>query len=171
LRTVEVRIEDTPAGNLRQLCTERKQFRSGVSDAEFGIQDRCLRVPSPRSCYNDSPASQRQDGGALKKRRRIEVFIERRELSVFSVSSAGVEAKVGGVAGGADSRGASESRADKPASCPTCGSTEMLTLGEAMALVALDPLPPGSGAERSNVHCMFSTSEEWWVCKPSLHLS
>jgi hypothetical protein len=47
----------------------------------------------------------------------------------------------------------------------------MLRLGEAMALVALDPLSPRSSAERSNVHCTFSISEECWVCKPSLRLS
>jgi hypothetical protein len=47
----------------------------------------------------------------------------------------------------------------------------MLTLSEAMALVALDPVPAGMSAERSNVHWMFSASKECWVCKPSLRLS
>jgi hypothetical protein len=107
----------------------------------------------------------------LKKRRRIEVLIERRELSIFGVSSVAGETKIGGGAGGSDGRAASRSEEDKPSICPTCGSTEMLRLSEAMALVALDPVPPGSSAERSNVHCMFSTSDECWVCKPSLGLS
>jgi hypothetical protein len=107
----------------------------------------------------------------LKKRRRIEVLIERRELSIFGVCSVAGDAKFGDIAGEADSSWASGSGEDKPASCPTCGSTEMLRLSEAMTLVALDPAPPGASAERSNVHCMFSTSKECWVCKPSLHLS
>lgn len=107
----------------------------------------------------------------MKRRRRIEVLIERRELSIFSASSPGGEARAGGMADGAEIRGAQENGTEKPARCPTCGSTEMLRLSEAMALVALDPIPPGSGSERSKVHCMFSASEECWVCKPSLHLS
>ena len=107
----------------------------------------------------------------MKRRRRIEVLIERHELSIFGVSPVAGEAKIGGVAGGSDGRGTSGSGEDKPASCPTCGSTEMLRLSEAMTLVALNPVQPGASAERSNVHCMFSTSEECWVCKPSLHLS
>ena len=90
------------------------------------------------------------------------------KVSIFGVSSVAGETKTGGGAGGSDSRAASGSEDDKPASCPTCGSTEMLRLSEAMTLMALDPVPPGSSAERSNVHCMFSASEECWVCKPSL---
>lgn len=104
----------------------------------------------------------------MKKRRRIEVLIERRELSIFGASSFAGEAKIGGTAEG---RGASGSGEDKPAICPTCGSTEMLRLSEAMTLMAFDPVSPGSSAERSNVHCTFSASDECWVCKPSLHLS
>ena len=107
----------------------------------------------------------------MKKRRRIEVLIERRELSIFGVASVGGEGKSGGGAGEASSRGAPDNGEERPASCPTCGATEMLTLNEAMALVALDPVPPGSSPERSNVHYTFSNSEECWVCKPSLHLS
>jgi hypothetical protein len=107
----------------------------------------------------------------LKKRRRIEVLIERRELSIFGVASPGEEVKFGGGAPGTSDRGTPETDEERPAKCPTCGSTEMLTLNEAMALIALDPVPPGSTAERSNVHCMYSISDECWVCKPSLHLS
>jgi len=107
----------------------------------------------------------------LKKRRRIEVLIERREMSIYGVSPLGGGTNIGGFESGTKPRGASESEAERPAICPTCGSTEMLRLSEAMTLIALDPVSPGSSAERSNVHCVFSASEECWVCKPSLHLS
>jgi len=107
----------------------------------------------------------------LKKRRRIEVVIERRELSVFAVPPSGERAQPGSPDGGANPAGGDEIREERPSRCPTCGSTEMLRLSEAMALVALDPLSTGSGADRSNVHYTFSLSEECWVCKPSLHLS
>ena len=108
-------------------------------------------------------------GGALKKRRRIEVLIERRELSIFGIPP--VAGAVPGGESGASPRSRLEKCEERPSRCPTCGSTEMLRLSEAMALMALDPLSPGSSAERSNVHCTFSISEECWVCKPSLHLS
>ncbi len=101
----------------------------------------------------------------MKKRRRIEVLIERRELSIFGIPPPG------GGQGGASPGSWLEKREERPSRCPTCGSTEMLPLSEAMALMALDPLSPGSSAERTNVHCTFSISEECWVCKPSLHLS
>jgi hypothetical protein len=94
----------------------------------------------------------------LKKRRRIEVLIERRELSIYGISPFGGDTKIGGFEG------------ERPLICATCGSTEMLRLTEAMTLIALDPVPAGSSAERSNVHCTFSASDECWVCKPSLHL-
>jgi hypothetical protein len=107
----------------------------------------------------------------LKKRRRIEVLIERRELSIHGVLPFAGEPNLGSVESGAKNREASDNDAERPSICPTCGSTEILRLSEALALIALDPVPPGSSAERSNVHCMFSASEECWVCKPSLHLS
>jgi hypothetical protein len=107
---------------------------------------------------------------ALKKRRRIEVLIEHRELSILGVASLHGDAKAGGE-GGASPQGDPEKDEQRPPRCSTCGSTEMLRLSEAMALVALNPVPPGLSAERSNVHCTFSISEECWVCKPSLRLS
>lgn len=105
----------------------------------------------------------------MKKRRRIEVLIERRELSIVGVSPSSGGAKPAGGQGGA-SPGGQDTREEAPSRCATCGSTEMLPLTEAMALVAFHPGPPGSNAERSNVHCTFSRSEECWVCKPSLQL-
>ena len=106
----------------------------------------------------------------MKKKRRIEVFIERRELSIFGIPPPDVGAKPGSESG-ASIRGAPEKREERPTRCATCGSTEMVPLSEAMALMALDPALQGSSTERSNVHCTFSISEECWVCKPSLHLS
>jgi hypothetical protein len=105
----------------------------------------------------------------LKKRRRIEVLIERRELSIIGIPPPDGGANSG--EGVANIRGVPEKREERPLRCATCGSTEMLRLSEAMALIALDPVSPGSSAERSNVHCTFSISEECWVCKPSLRLS
>ena len=106
----------------------------------------------------------------MKKRRRIEVFIERRELSVY-----GIPPSVGGAKpdseSGASIHGVPERREERPSRCSTCGSTEMLRLTEAMALMALDPLSPGSDGKQSDVHCTFWNSVECWVCKPSLRLS
>ncbi|UWZ81938.1 hypothetical protein [Occallatibacter riparius] len=106
----------------------------------------------------------------MKRRRRIEVLIERRELSVFGIPPAGGGAKPCNE-GGASIRGAPEKHEERPSRCSTCGSTEMLRLSEALALMALDPVAARSSAERSDVHCTFSISAECWVCKPSLHLS
>ena len=107
----------------------------------------------------------------MKKKRRIQVLIERRELSISGISPPGGGATPGNSEGRASPRGGQHMPEERPSRCPTCGSAEMLRLGEAMALVALDPLSPRSSAERSNVHCTFSISEECWVCKPSLRLS
>ena len=166
MRTVDGRIEDIPAKDLRELRTDRKEV-PGPETPRYRIaalEYQALGVATTGDWRMEA------SGGALKKRRRIEVLIERRELSIFGISPLVGGAKPASGEGGAGPPGDPEKDEEQPPRCPTCGSTEMLRLSEAMALVALHPVPPGSNADRSDVHCTFSISEECWVCKPSLRL-
>jgi len=114
----------------------------------------------------------------MKRRRRVEVRIERHELSIFAGPPAGsganpddnAEINSGGDPGTGLTtleRDRSGLRHIKPERCPMCGSTEMLLLADAIALdsssVALlkEDLEKG----RSHLHC--STSGDWWVCGQS----
>jgi hypothetical protein len=106
----------------------------------------------------------------MKRRRRVEVRIERHELSIFAGPLVGSGANPDGNPGTGLAplkQDQSGLRHIKPERCPICGSTEMLLLADAIALdsssVALlkEDLEEG----RSHLHC--STSGDWWVCGQS----
>jgi hypothetical protein len=104
----------------------------------------------------------------VKRKRRIEIRIERRELSVFSSFASNSSAS--------DKSGAqedSESIAagpmqEKPDRCPTCGSTELMLLADAMVLASRDSLKAESPKRLIKFHLQCSDANEWWVCRPSL---
>ena len=111
-----------------------------------------------------SPASPHR--GNVKKTRRVELQIEHREISIFAAP------------GGLGSKWPSPTqpegsglRHSKIETCPTCGSSEMLLLTEAIS-------PKGSGLanlqhgmEAGTVHLHRSPSGEWWICSQSIHRS
>jgi hypothetical protein len=96
------------------------------------------------------------------RRRRIEVHIEHRELSVFSVFGEMTPEGAGGKPGG------SGLREMRPETCPVCGSTEMVPLAEGVASAGLEMAAVREGLEKSKFHLQHTDSGAWWVCRPSL---
>ena len=106
----------------------------------------------------------------MKKMRRIEIQIERRELSIFgaalSVATAdGTERTIQ-----KDELARSKLSDKLPERCPTCDSTEMLLLADAIALATRSSVNRSEPVVLPDCHLHCSGSNEWWVCKPSLHL-
>ena len=106
----------------------------------------------------------------LVKKRRIEIQIERRELSVFSSPASNSDA--------GDTNEKHEFGApfpgshlqDKPERCSTCGSTDMVLLSDAMLLATPGSFQSESPVTLIHCHLQCSRSNEWWVCRPSLDL-
>jgi hypothetical protein len=108
------------------------------------------------------------DRRLVKRKRRIEIQIERRELSVFSSyasrSDAGHKSEAqenGQLPAGAPTQ-------DKPDRCSTCGSTDMLLLSDAMKSGSHGSFKAEFPGTSINCHLQCSSSNEWWVCRPSL---
>jgi hypothetical protein len=105
----------------------------------------------------------------VKRKQRIEIQIERRELSIFSSLASNSRA-------GEKNRAHENSeflaghKRDNPERCLTCGSTDMMLLSEAMTLATLGSLRTESSTVLINCHLQCSSSDEWWVCRPSLDL-
>ena len=97
------------------------------------------------------------------RKRRIEVHIEHRELSVFSVfgemTSEGATRRPSG----------SGLREMRPETCPVCGSNEMVPLAEGVASAGLAIAAVRDGLANSKFHLQHTDSGAWWVCRPSLH--
>jgi hypothetical protein len=107
----------------------------------------------------------------VKRKQRIEIQIERRELSIVSSLASN--------SGAGEKNKARESselltggrKCGKPERCLTCGSTDMMLLSDARTLATLGSLRSDSSAVLINCHVQCSSSDEWWVCRPSLDLS
>jgi hypothetical protein len=98
----------------------------------------------------------------VKKHRRVEIQIEHREISLFA----------GPAAGAPQTQACAEVKscnADRPGACPTCGSTRLSLLAEAMARGELHQASLQTMVEAGSFHLHCSTSGEWWVCSPSTH--
>jgi hypothetical protein len=113
----------------------------------------------------------------MKNRRRVEIRVERHELSIYSLtapapvspanpsahpsrdpaSGPAVEGKFG--LGGP--------RRDQPEPCPYCGSEDTLRLAEAIATSALTANALQDGLKAGDYHLHCSRSGEWWVCGQS----
>jgi hypothetical protein len=102
----------------------------------------------------------------MKKKRRVELQIERREISLF--------ARAGGLmTQAALSTGPEVSglRHMKPNACSTCGSTDLLLLADATASSGIDLGALQLGVENGSVHIHRSVTGEWWICMRSLQHS
>jgi hypothetical protein len=97
----------------------------------------------------------------VKKTRRVELQIERREITVFAGS------------GGKLPQPLREGDAGKPEprACPACGSTTVRLLAQAVASPQMDMAALQQGIEDGSVHLHQSPDGAWWVCLPSLHRS
>jgi len=114
----------------------------------------------------------------MKRRRRVEIRVERHELSIFAGTAPAQPANPTGAP--MPDTPASPNRASTldpqltpgasprstPESCPICGSQEMLPLAEAIARATPTNLKDGLESGRYHLHC--SRSGDWWVCGQSL---
>jgi hypothetical protein len=100
----------------------------------------------------------------MKKKRRVELQIERREISLFA-RTRGMMTQAA-VPTGPEVSGL---RCVQPNSCPTCGSADLLLLADATGSLGLDLGTLQLGVETGKVHIHRSVSDEWWVCIRSLH--
>lgn len=107
-------------------------------------------------------ASGGRAGNSVKKKRRVEIQIERREISLFSGPTAGAPQTQASATGNGLS-------AERPAACPTCGSPNLLLLSEAVARGELQRVSLQTMVEAGSFHLHCSASGEWWVCATSIH--
>lgn len=94
----------------------------------------------------------------MKNMQRVEQTIEQGESSVFSSSPSAPDPPSG-----------AQPERSELVSCPTCGSADMELL--AQALPGLDLTLLKQDTQDGPVHLYRSASGEWWICKPSLHMS
>jgi hypothetical protein len=100
----------------------------------------------------------------VTKTRRVELHIERREISLFATPGAfPVQA---GSCAKPDGSGLMQVR---PTACPTCGSPDLLPLADAVAPSTLDLAALQQGVKTGSVHLHRSASGEWWVCGQTFH--
>jgi hypothetical protein len=104
------------------------------------------------------------DRGDLKKRRRVELHIEHREITLF--------AGPGGVTVQQAPRPVVNpaSIALSPA-CPICGSSQLLPLADAVSSPGIDLRVLQQGMENGSVHLHRSPDGAWWICTESLKQS
>ena len=102
----------------------------------------------------------------MRRKRRVELHIEHREISIFAAA--------GPVPGQtadlhlSDGTGLLQVR---HAACPTCGSADLVLLTDAVAHDRLDLATLNQGMQNGSVHFHRSPSGEWWICTKSLHQS
>jgi len=100
----------------------------------------------------------------LKKRRRVELHIEHREVTVFALSGVtAVTPSARTVPVEAIANGLAFSLA-----CPTCGSQELLPLAETVASAAMDLRALQQGMDNGTVHLHRSQDGAWWICGGSI---
>lgn len=110
----------------------------------------------------------------MKRRRRVEIRVERHELSIYAGSPS--EPVHPANLSGDPSRGAvidaqlvpAGLRHAKPDSCPICGSLDLILLADAIALIGGNSTSLKDGLESGIFHLHCSSSGEWWVCGQSL---
>jgi hypothetical protein len=102
----------------------------------------------------------------VRSKRRVELYIEHREISVFAGAGA-LPAKPADPAG---QDGAGPLPA-KYSICPTCGSHDVILLTDAVSSPRLDLAALNLGMKNGRVHFHLDPSGEWWICTESLHQS
>jgi len=99
----------------------------------------------------------------VKRKRRVEIRIERREVSVF-----GAPGFISAQPPGASGPQPSGLLCVRPDACPACGSADLLLLAEAVTLAGLDVASLQTGIEAGSFHLHCSVSGEWWICRQSV---
>lgn len=99
----------------------------------------------------------------MRKIRRVELHIEHSEISIFA----------GAVPSRVPSNNSPKAVAISPfkaghASCPNCGSPDLVLLTDAVAHARLDISTLNQGMQDGSVHYHRSPSGEWWICNKSL---
>ncbi len=107
----------------------------------------------------------------MKRRRRVEIRVERHELSIYASSPQNAtrpaaDATRNPIVDSAMLRPAP--RGSQPEACPICGSLDMLLLADAIALSKGNAVALKDGLEAGIYHLHCSRSGEWWVCGQSL---
>ena len=102
----------------------------------------------------------------MRSKRRIELHIEHREISVFAVS------------GALPAQAADPAKQDEAADltakhriCPTCGSQDVIVLTDAVSSPRMDLAALNLGMQNGRVHFHLAPSGEWWICTQSLYKS
>ncbi len=107
----------------------------------------------------------------MKRTRRIQVEIARRELSIFAageqpVAPAATPAPGLSPALAENLSGLLESR---PSACSICGATRMEALADALSQSAISIAALQQGIAGGEVHFQQSPAGTWWVCVESVN--
>jgi hypothetical protein len=109
----------------------------------------------------------------VSRKRRIELYIEHREIYVF----AGAGPLPGQTRQGQTKQGKAIDQPEsggtgtlqvRPTACPTCGSPDLVLLTDAIAHAHLALATLNQGMQDGSVHFHRSPSGEWWICTKSL---
>lgn len=99
----------------------------------------------------------------MKRKRRVEIQIEHREISIYSGAGPPPGQAVNFSA--SDGTGLMQVR---HAACPACGSLDLALLTDAVARARLDLVALNQGMQDGSIHLHRSPSGEWWICNKSL---
>jgi hypothetical protein len=105
-------------------------------------------------------------GGFVRRKRRVELHIEHREISVFAGTGPYPTPPIN--ISTLDGAGLSQAR---QSACPTCGSSELVLMTDAVTNSRLDLATLNQGMQNGSVHFHRSPSGEWWICTRSLQQS
>lgn len=107
----------------------------------------------------------------MRRKRRVEVHIEHREISIFTGGSAAAGRTADFYRAGLPTSDTTGVLQGGHAACPTCGSRDLVMLTEAVADKRLDLSALNQGMQDGSIHFHRSPSGEWWICTKSLHQS
>jgi hypothetical protein len=110
------------------------------------------------------------NGGVVKRKRRVELHIEHREISVFATPGQSVGTPYGQPVDFPRSDGTGLLQV-RHAACPSCGSADLVLLSDAVAHARVDLAALNQGMQDGSVHFHRSPSGEWWICTHSMHQS
>jgi len=99
----------------------------------------------------------------VRRKRRVEIHIEHREISIFSSYAPQPVPPVHPY----QPDSARILQLANPG-CPTCGSPELVLLTEAVTHARLDLIDLNQRMQDGLVHYHRSPSGEWWLCSKSL---
>jgi len=102
----------------------------------------------------------------MKRKRRIEIQIERRELSVYAAQS--MPMHPGGGSGASPAEPSDQAPEEEPERCPVCGEAGMALFAEAVVTGAISMTALQAGLAKGQFHLHQGASRRIWVCRRSL---